>query len=290
MSRAVRRCYVVRRRSRLGGLDSGVMDVSGRGAAEGGYILAAVILLVALLTLSLTVAIPPIVQEIRRDRELECIHRGKQYARAIRLFYRRTGNYPTDMSQLLNFNGERFLRKRYLDPITNSEWKLVYQGEVKPEVLADIGFFGGPSVTAPRGPMPNGVIAGLASGTPSGVNGYGGNGGVTQLLDPLTGQPVNSSGSSASPSPSGSQAGAQNGTSDSTDKGFSGRRIVGVSPTSPKASIFVFKKQTHYNDWQFVYNPATEGIVGGAQPGLTLPNAEANSPATAPQSSPVPQQ
>lgn len=241
--------------------------------------LVAVVFVVAILTLSLSVAVPRIVQEIQRDKELECMQRGQQYMRAIRLYYRRTGNYPTDVSQLENTNNERFLRKRYLDPITKSEWKLVYQGDVKPEILAQTGFFGSPALPVSPGPMPSGVVAGLAGGLPPANSGFGGNGGVSQLLNPATGQPANA------PAPSGSQTVQEtqeysiDGTT-GTANTFSGtRRIVGVSSSSARKSIRVYKKQTHYNDWQFVYNPASDGIIGGGQPALNGPALPASHPA-----------
>lgn len=249
---------------------------------ESGYMLLAVVFMVAILTLSLSVAVPRIIQEIQRDKELECMHRGQQYVRALRLYYRRTGNYPTDVSQLENTNNIRFLRKRYLDPITNREWKLVYQGDVKPEILMQTGFFGGPAVSASSGQMPAGVIAGLAGGTPSATSGFGGNGGVSQLLNPATGQPA------SGPGPSGSQAvpdslgNSTDGTTGTASTLSGTRRIVGVSGTSSRKSIRIYKKQTHYNDWQFVYDPASDGIMGGGQPGLNGPSLPASPAAPLP--------
>ncbi len=49
--------------------------------SEAGYILLAVLFLVALILLSLAVAAPRIAKSIQRDKELELIHRGEQYNR-----------------------------------------------------------------------------------------------------------------------------------------------------------------------------------------------------------------
>jgi hypothetical protein len=49
---------------------------------------------------------------------------------------------------------------------------------------------------------------------------------------------------------------------------------MGFEPASPKPSILVYKKKTHYNEWEFVYDPLAEqmlmqGGVGGGSNGLT---------------------
>ena len=57
-------------------------------------------------------------RSIQRDKELETIHRGEQYRRAIQLYYRKFQRYPTSIDQLVNTNQIRFLRKKYTDPLT----------------------------------------------------------------------------------------------------------------------------------------------------------------------------
>jgi len=245
--------------------------------AEKGFTLIGAVLLVALFTISLSMAVPRVIQEIRRDKELEAIHRGQQYARAIRLFYHQTGNFPTDISQLEKTNNIRFLRKQYLDPITNRPWKLVYQGEVKPEIL-QTGFFGTSSPVQVPSSVPIGVIPGLASGVSGAASGYGGNGGVTQIISPRSGQPENAFGTSGVQSSAGSTGNATGVTPGSEGPIVKGGRIVGVSSTSTETSIRIYKKQTHYNDWQFVYDPIFDGIAGRGQP---APNPLSLSPTTA---------
>ncbi len=53
--------------------------------------LLAVIFMLALLTISLTVAVPDMTKSIQRDQEVETMHRGMQYRRAIQLYYRKFG-------------------------------------------------------------------------------------------------------------------------------------------------------------------------------------------------------
>jgi type II secretory pathway pseudopilin PulG len=93
---------------------------------EEGYVLLMVIFLVALVTLSLAVAAPKWKKDIQRDQEQELMHRGMQYAHAVKLYYRIYGSYPTSVKQLLNTNNVRFLRQEYADPITGKkDWRLV---------------------------------------------------------------------------------------------------------------------------------------------------------------------
>ena len=59
------------------------------------------------------------------------IHRGTQYSRAIRRYVKKTGRYPSRLEELENTNNIRFLRKRYKDPITGKDFKLLHVGEVQ---------------------------------------------------------------------------------------------------------------------------------------------------------------
>ena len=88
--------------------------------------------MVAVATILLAAVLPEITFEIRRDREEEMIHRGVEYSRAIRNYYKKFGRYPTRLEELESTNNQRFLRKRYKDPIAkNKDFKLLHFGEVK---------------------------------------------------------------------------------------------------------------------------------------------------------------
>src|SRR5208337_5085741 len=98
---------------------------------EGGYVLLAVLLLVAFMVIAATIEAPVLVQQMKRDREEEMIHRGTEYARAIKKYYKKFGRYPATLEQLDNTNQIRFLRKRYKDPLTkDGEWKLLHYGDI----------------------------------------------------------------------------------------------------------------------------------------------------------------
>lgn len=66
---------------------------------------------------------------MRREREEELLFRGKQYARAIALFQRRYGRYPTSLKEMVE-NRPRTIRKLWKDPMCAcDDWKLLIQGQ-----------------------------------------------------------------------------------------------------------------------------------------------------------------
>ena len=92
--------------------------------SESGYILISVMILLAVLLIAMAVAAPKVAESIQRDRELETMQRGKQYIRAIKLYYKKFHAYPPSLDALVKTNEIRFLRKKYLDPMTGKDdWK-----------------------------------------------------------------------------------------------------------------------------------------------------------------------
>src|SRR5262249_44276321 len=118
--------------------------------------------LITMMLLALTIVLPRVTQQIKRDKEDELVHRGKEYAMAIKRYYHSkasNGNYPTSLDQLDGTNNLRFLRKRFKDPMTvDGEWRLIHLGE------AEIKF------TAPTGGIPPGGPIGSLQTTPLGVS------------------------------------------------------------------------------------------------------------------------
>jgi type II secretory pathway pseudopilin PulG len=322
------------------------------GRSEEGYVLVAVMFMLALLVIAMAVAAPKIAKSIQRDRELETMHRGKQYARAVKLYYKQFSAYPPNVDALVKTNEIRFLRKKYIDPTTGKdEWKVIHLGQNKAPTA--FGFFGVPLNGAGMGgglcgnALPPSTGAGssssggygsssgssfgssgsgfgsssgsgfgsssgsgfgsssgsgfgsssgssssspLGGGCPSdssgsgsgsstdpnaaNANGSNANGGnINGSTDPNAANGGNSTaggqtGSGSTGSGSGSGSGSTSGTS-STGLGsqtFGGAGIMGFSPNSPKQSILVYKKKTHYNEWEFVYDPIAEQMLmqGGA--------------------------
>ena len=210
-----------------------------RNRRQRGYVLLAVLLVLALILLATMAAAPRLAQQIRRDREEELIHRGTQYARAIKRYYKKFGRYPLSVAQLEDTNHLRFLRRPYKDPMTEKgDWRLIHVGEAK---------------VVPKGALPPAGQPSLAGATPAG--------GPTP------------SGSQPGEAPAvGTPAAAM--STPVTGPTFGGGPIVGVASTSKQASIRVLNDKDHYNDWEFVYDPRLD--VRAQQP--QQPGAPAQTP------------
>ena len=96
--------------------------------SEQGYILLMLMLFVTLMVIAAGVVAPTTAFRARRDREEEMIHRGTQYSRAIQRYVKKTCRYPSRLEDLENTNNIRFLRRRYKDPITGKDFKLLHVG------------------------------------------------------------------------------------------------------------------------------------------------------------------
>jgi hypothetical protein len=127
--------------------------------------------MVALLTIALTLGvIIPMKFAMQRDQEQEMIHRGVQYSRAIRGYYKKFGRYPTKIEDLENTNNLRYLRKRYKDPINkNKDFKLLHYGEQGVTLGAGGMSFGG-------GPINGATPAAGMNGSGPGGSAFGGSG------------------------------------------------------------------------------------------------------------------
>ena len=61
-------------------------------------------LFMTLLAMAALAVLPDMVQQIKRDREEEMVHRGTEYMRAIKKYYKKFGRYPTRIEELENTN------------------------------------------------------------------------------------------------------------------------------------------------------------------------------------------
>jgi type II secretory pathway pseudopilin PulG len=263
--------------------------------SEQGYILLMLMLFAALLAIAAGALAPTMAFRVRRDREEEMIHRGTQYSRAIRKYVKKTGRYPSRLEDLENTNNVRFLRKRYKDPVTNKDFKLLHVGEVQltgatgiAGAMAIGGAVGGgtiPGATAVGAAAP--MAAQAQDAGPSNAGGLNGmmGGNRTQSGSGVTGTAGDDASSDAGQSKTdasgaGSQAGAsqsQPGQSGSGDKlssqVFGGGPIVGVASISKAQSIREFNHKNHYDKWQFIYDPTMDRgglITTPAQPALQV--------------------
>jgi type II secretory pathway pseudopilin PulG len=207
------------------------------------------VFMMALIAIAAATAITSITFNLRRDREEEMIHRGAQYARAIRAYYKKFGRYPATIENLENTNQMRFLRKRYKDPITHKDFRLLHFGEVKM------------------------AMSGLGGGTIPGASTVNANGTLSNAANPTSNTSQNNE-NGTQPSDSNTGTDSQNTSSDSGNNSgdltsssgsgqtFGGLPIVGVASTSKEETIREFNKKKKYNEWQFAYDPTMDrGIL-----------------------------
>ena len=100
-----------------------------RRAGEQGFALLTVLFLGAAILIGLAVSLPRAAMQAQRIREERLIYRGEQYQRAIELYFRAHKKYPSEIDDLEETNGVRFLRQRYKDPMNkDEEWRLIRMG------------------------------------------------------------------------------------------------------------------------------------------------------------------
>jgi hypothetical protein len=152
---------------------------------ERGYALLFVFLMAAMVALYLYTQLPRVAFESERDREQTLIDRGEEYKRAIQLYVIAVKKYPQKIEDLENTNNKRYLRRRYIDPMTGKdEWRLIHvnaAGQLTDSLvtqapcgtLANSGTGSGTPATAPPSTTagPNGSTAGCAASS----SGPGGN-------------------------------------------------------------------------------------------------------------------
>ena len=252
-------------------------------STEQGFMLLGLIVAIALILIALSVAASKETFNLRREREVESVRRANQYVRAIQLYYKKFGRYPATIEQLENSNNIRFLRQRYVDPLTGkADYRLIGVGQNQTSVK---GFFGEPlagiastGLGAAAGLQSNG-IAGTAGSSgasgssgafgSSGANGSAGAPGANGSTD-ASGSSGSFGGSSGSGSSSGfggpSGLGSATGMQSQSATGFSGSSgpFMGVGSSATGTSIITPNEQTTYQTWEFLYDPRIEKLKQAA--------------------------
>jgi type II secretory pathway pseudopilin PulG len=222
---------------------------SGRARSkESGYVLLALLLTMTLMLIALSVEAPRIAQQIKRDKEEEMIHRGKDYATAVKRFvHKNGGRYPASVEQLENTNHIRFLRKKYVDPMTGeSDWKMVHVGEAEIKIPAP-----NPGLSGGGGQNP-GLFGSGGPNTGAGGQGAGaGSQNNSALPNTLNTNPLGN----------GQTLGAG--------------QIIGVASVSKKQGIKEFNDKDEYDQWYFVYDLRLEQS-GGSGITVAAPRAGGN--------------
>jgi type II secretory pathway pseudopilin PulG len=227
---------------------------------EQGYILLTLLLFVTILIITMAIVVPQVTFQVKRDREEEMIHRGVQYSRAIRRYVKKFGRYPTRIEDLENTNNLRFLRRRYKDPITGKDFKLLHVGEV--QMMPGSGLAGATPVSA----MPGATA--LGQQPPQSLNQPA----QPQAAKNDENKDENHDQTNGDSQQSDQPKGATNAGGDAlSGQVFGGGPIVGVASTSKAQTIREFNHKNHYNQWQFIYDPSTDrgGLLNTpAQPPL----------------------
>jgi len=210
------------------------MDLAGQ--AERGYAMAALLVALSIMAIMMTVVMPVWKQTAQREKEEELIFRGKQYVHAIGLFQRKYANTPPPNLDVLV--EQRFLRKKFKDPITNDDFVPIAVGQTAPGTGQQGGRGAAGSQTAAGGrgqTQPQGS-------TQPGIGGVAG------------GPPV----STQSP-------------------GQTSGGISGVASKSKDQSIRLYNGRGHYNEWAFVYiqqQQAPGAAPGAGNPGRGQPGQQ----------------
>jgi hypothetical protein len=137
---------------------------------ESGFAMLLVFVMAAAIAITLYIEVPRIAFESQRTREQMAIDRGLQYQRAIQLFYRKYRLYPQTLDDLETTRNVRFLRFRYLDPLTGKAYRLLHVGPAGQ--LTD-------SLVQPPAPLP-GSTTGSSANSPFGSSSASGSTGSSQ--------------------------------------------------------------------------------------------------------------
>jgi type II secretory pathway pseudopilin PulG len=142
--------------------------------------MAALLVGMAVAAILITAAMPVWKQLVQREKEEELVFRGQQYIHAITLYGRKFANtQPPSVDVLIN---QRFLRKKYKDPITNDDFQLVLatvQAAGRGGGSATPGAPGAAAGGSAASPAPRAATApATPTGGPTGTIGAGATGGI----------------------------------------------------------------------------------------------------------------
>ena len=196
-----------------------------RWSDEQGYLMVALLVAIAVMAIMMTAAMPAWHTLAQREKEAELVFRGEQIARAIGMYQRRFANVPAPSLDALV--EQRFLRKKYKDPITNDDFQVLTAGTNLPG-----------QTQTPAAP---------------------GGGRQTQSgLGQLTGR---TGGATTTTSTQGRGFGAAAGGG----FGAAAGGVVGVTSKSAEKSLRLYNGQDTYNQWIFV--PVAQAARAGGDGG-----------------------
>jgi len=216
------------------------------GEGDQGFVLLMLLMLATVILIGLTAALPSVLAEGQREKEEELIFRGNEYARAIAMYRRQFRRFPSDVKELLQTNGMRFLRHEYRDPMTKSgKWRFIHADGTGTPI--DSRTISRPKTSKPLGNDKSSSERSTMMGERQ-----------QQVQEEQT-------------------TGAEETKSKSAFFGegneLKGAFIIGVASTSNKNSYRVYNNKNRYSDWEFLgIEMGSGGTVpaqGGAVPGGT---------------------
>jgi type II secretory pathway pseudopilin PulG len=87
---------------------------------DAGFVMVALLVAMAVTAVWMSALLPAWRQQVQREKEAELIFRGEAIARAIYLYRQKNGqNLPPNLDALVS---QRFLRRKYIDPITGKDF------------------------------------------------------------------------------------------------------------------------------------------------------------------------
>ena len=275
---------------------------------EQGYALVIIMFFLALLVLTTIIAAPTVLSEIQREKEKEMVWRGRQYTRAIRMYYVKMKRFPTSLDDLTKpKTGLRFMRQAYKDPMNAADgsWRLIYVGP-NGQLIGSLN----PANQMTFGMMP-GVANALGAAAQSG--GLGGTNTNASTFGSSFGNSSfgNSSFGNSNSAFSNTQTGSAGNTGQTTGNPLTnanapgtdnssdqlgnpqplaimdssntiGGNIIGVGSKIDKKSFLWLKKAKNYRQFEFIWDPSKDMVVGGASQGIGTPiqNPNGTTPGT----------
>jgi type II secretory pathway pseudopilin PulG len=210
----------------------------------------AFVMVLAIMSIMMGVAVQTVDFQMRREREAELIFRGQQYVEAIRIFKTKYGRNPVQLKELWEAK-PRVIRKQWVDPMTNGViWGLVFEGD---------------EVMGRGGANPGGGAPGGLSGTPGPGgrgSGFGTRGGERKEPDPDDDE--DDGDRDLGPLPLGTPQIPTSGDGEGVEPTRVGP-IIGVQTTKCGESIKIFEGRTDYCEWKFIYRERGGG--GGGRGG-----------------------
>lgn len=184
--------------------------------------MAALLVGLSVMAVLMGVALPVWNKQAQREREEEYLFRAHEYARGILKFQRKAGpgTLPPTLDVLVE---QRFVRRKYKDPLTGQDFQPVYQ------TAAPIGGSGG--AAGGFGSAPPGGTGG-AGGSTTSTGGFGGGTSTQQ-----TGGTSTTGQTAAMP----------------------GAPVIGVVSKSKATSIKIWNGRTRYDQWAVTYQDVRPG-------------------------------